>query len=198
MQMSGPKNRCAVLARGDDGSFESLVAELTNEPNASLVRADASLFNDLIDQVVLAVPESANRFSIGGIVRCSLGQLNAARREKIANAVETGLPVHMKPVVGGDVERMEGFAPLHCTRLEVRIEHLFPTRGVQAGGVRYHAVEVKQDGVVPVAGDQGPGPGGLRHGSLSISNEHPRAWATVLIVGWPDGRAAARGIGARI
>src|SRR5262245_64342810 len=164
MQMSGPKNRCAVLARGDDGSFESLVAELTNEPNASLVWFHASLFNDLIDQVVLAVPKSANRFGVGWIVRRSLGKLNAARREKIANAVEAGLPIHMQPVVRGDIERTEGFASLHRTLLEIRIEHLLPTRSVQAGGVRYYAVEVKKNGVVTVAGDQGAGHEGLGHG----------------------------------
>ena len=72
---------------------------------------------------------------------------------------EAGLPIHIEPVVRGDLEGTKGFASLGCTLLQVRVKHLFPTRRVDAGGVRDHAVEVEEDGVVLVAGD------GARHGS---------------------------------
>ena len=50
------------------------------------------------------------------------------------------------------------------TLLKIFVEHLFPTRRVDAG-VRYHAVEVKKDGVVLVAADALAIR--LPHGSLS-------------------------------
>jgi hypothetical protein len=34
IHFGGLQNNCAVLARGDDGDFEPLVAELTDELNA--------------------------------------------------------------------------------------------------------------------------------------------------------------------
>jgi hypothetical protein len=64
-----------------------------DEFNASLVRLDPSLFNDLIDQLVLAVAQSAHRFSVWRIVRGPLGELDAARCEKVANPVEARLPI---------------------------------------------------------------------------------------------------------
>jgi hypothetical protein len=39
------------------------------------------------------------------------------------------------------------------TLLKIFVEHLFPTRRVDAGGIRYHAVEIKEDGVVLIAAD---------------------------------------------
>ena len=64
-----------------------------DEFNASLVRLDPSLFNDLVDQLVLAVPEPAHRFSVWRIVRGSLGELDTARCEKVANTVEARLSI---------------------------------------------------------------------------------------------------------
>jgi hypothetical protein len=54
------------------------------------------------------------------------------------------------------------------TLLKIFVEHLFPTRRVEAGGVRYHAVEVKKDGVVVVAADALAIR--LPHGSLSFNS----------------------------
>ena len=72
------KTAVAVLTRGDDGDFEPLTAELMDELDASLVRLHPSLFNDFVDQVVLAVPEPAHRFGLAGVVRASLGELDTA------------------------------------------------------------------------------------------------------------------------
>jgi hypothetical protein len=93
IQLDGLQNGRAVLTRGDDGEFEAATAELMDEFEASLVRLDPSLFNDLIDQLVLAVPEPAHGFSVWWIVRGSLGELNAARCEKVADPVEARLPI---------------------------------------------------------------------------------------------------------
>src|SRR5262249_44510505 len=50
-----------------------------------------------------------------------------------------------------DLEGTKWFASFHRTFLQVRVKHLFPTRCVHVGGVRDHAVEVEEDGVVLVA-----------------------------------------------
>jgi hypothetical protein len=52
IQFGGLYNGRAVLARGDDGDFEPLMAELMDEFNASLVRLHPFVFDDFVDQVV--------------------------------------------------------------------------------------------------------------------------------------------------
>src|SRR5262249_31162861 len=148
-----------VLARGDDGDFESVAAEVMDKLDASRVRLHTHVFNDLVDQIVLAVPEPADRFDLWGVVWASLGQLDTARCEEVANAVEAGLPIHIEPVVRGEIEGAKCFASLRRTLLKVLVEHLFPTGRVEAGGVRYHTVEVEKDGVVLVARDHAPAVG---------------------------------------
>src|SRR6516164_259093 len=130
------------------------MAELMEEFDASLVRVDPDIFNDLVDQTVLAVREPTHRFGLQRIGRASLGELETARCKKVATAVKAGLPVHIEPVVRGDVEGAERFASLGCTLLKVLVKHLFPTRRVNAGGVGDYTVEVEQDGVVLVTRDR--------------------------------------------
>src|SRR6267143_1487061 len=59
IQLNGPQNGRTVLTRSDDSDFEPATAELTDEFDASLVRHHPCIFNDLVDQLVLAVPEPA-------------------------------------------------------------------------------------------------------------------------------------------
>src|SRR5258708_19808816 len=72
----------------------------------------------------------------------------------------------MEPVVVDGIEGSKGLACPPSTPLEILVKHLFPASCVDAGRVRYHPVEVEQDGVVPVAGDQ-TSAAGLSHRSLS-------------------------------
>ena len=58
--------------------LEPLMAELVDEFNASLVRLDSLIFDDLVDQVVLAVPEAIHCFGLRRIVRTSLGEMDIA------------------------------------------------------------------------------------------------------------------------
>src|SRR5215472_7512336 len=67
----------AQFCRGDDGDFEPVAAELTDELNASRVRLDPLVFNGLVDQVVLAVPEPVHGFELWGVVWVSLRELDA-------------------------------------------------------------------------------------------------------------------------
>ncbi|MGZ3302119.1 MAG: hypothetical protein ACXVBG_14530, partial [Isosphaeraceae bacterium] len=69
----------------------------------------------------------------------------------ITNAIETWLPVHVEPIVRGEIEGAECFTSLLRALPKIFVEHLFPTRGVEVSGIGYYTVEVKKDGVVLVA-----------------------------------------------
>jgi hypothetical protein len=137
-----------------------------DELYGSSVRLYAHVGYDPVDQIVLAVSQSAHCFELCRVVGISFGELDAARVQKVANAVETGLSIHVKPVVRGEIEGAEYVPSLLCTLLKIFVEHLFPTPRVKGGGVRYHTVEIKKDGVVLVATDALAIR--LRHGSLSF------------------------------
>ena len=49
------------------------------EFDASLVRLNPDIFNNLADQTVLAVRKPTHRFGLRGIVRASLRELDIAR-----------------------------------------------------------------------------------------------------------------------
>src|SRR5215469_7190745 len=147
------------------------MAELTNEFNAALVRIDPFVFDDSVDQVVLAVPEPVHCFGLRGVVGTSFGEPDTARCQKVTNPVVAGLAIHIEAIVRGDIEGTKCFASLRRTLLKVFVKHLFPTRRMYAGGVGDHTVEVEQDGVVPVAGDRTRARG-LPRRSLSICFAH--------------------------
>src|SRR5215475_6298633 len=112
IKFGGRQNGIAVLTRGDDGGLESETAELMNELNASRVSRDPCLGNGLVDQVVLAVAKPAHRFGLRRVMRASFGELQAARCEKIANAVEAGLPIDIEAVVCLEIERTKDITGL--------------------------------------------------------------------------------------
>src|SRR4030095_471204 len=132
------------------------MAELMDELDGSLIRLPPSLFNDFVDQVILAVPEPAHRFGLRGVIWGALREVDATGGEKVPHAVEAGLPIHIEPVIRGDLERTKWCTGVRRALLQVGIKHLFPTRRVYVGGVRDHAVEVEEDGVVLVAGYGAP------------------------------------------
>src|SRR5215475_15543107 len=104
------------------------MAELTNEFNATLVRFDPYVFNDLVDQLVLAVPEPVHCFRLRGVVGTSFGEPDVARCEKVTNAVVAGLAIHKEAIVRGDIEGTKCFASPRRTLLKVFVKHLFPSR----------------------------------------------------------------------
>src|SRR5713101_1699274 len=130
------------------------MTELTDERDSPRIRLHPHRGDDVVDKVILAVPEPTHRFGLRGVIRGALRKVDATGGEKIAHAVEPGLPIHIEPVIRGDLEGTKWFACVRSALLKVRIKHLFPTRRVYAGSVRDHAVEVEQDGIVCVAGDR--------------------------------------------
>src|SRR5262252_2990277 len=130
------------------------LTELTDEGDSPRIRLHPHRGDDVVDEVILAVPEPTHRFSLRGVIRGALREVDATGGEKVAHAVESGLAIHIEPVIRGDLEGTKGFACVRRALLQVRIKHLFPTRRVYVGGVRDHAVEVEQDGIVCVAGDR--------------------------------------------
>src|SRR5438105_861216 len=73
--------------------------------------------------------------------------MDIAGCEKITNPVISESAIHVELVIADNIERTKSFCSLGRAPLQVRIEHLFPTRRMEAGGIRDHTVEVKQDGV---------------------------------------------------
>src|SRR6185437_8163343 len=71
----------------------------------------------------------------------------------VANTIETRLAVDIEPIVICDIERAKSFTSLCRSLSQVLVEHLFPTLGVQFGGVGYHTVEVEKNRIVSVARD---------------------------------------------
>jgi hypothetical protein len=71
------------------------MAQLTDEFDAPLVRLHSYVFDNFIDEVVLAVAEPAHRVRFWRIVRASLRKPKAARCEKVSHTVEAGLSIHI-------------------------------------------------------------------------------------------------------
>src|SRR5215469_11531103 len=130
------------------------MAELMDKFDAALVRLHPVFLDNLVDQIVLAVPETVHGFGLRRIVWASLGEPDTARCQKVANAVVAGLAIHIEPIVRGDIEGTKCLASLHRSLLKILVKHLFPARRVYAGGVGDHAVEVEQHGIVLVSGDR--------------------------------------------
>ena len=78
VQLGGLEDGPAVLTRGDDGNFEPLTPELMDEAERCPRKASPHVFDYLVDQVVLAVPEPAHRLRLCRVVRASLGELDVA------------------------------------------------------------------------------------------------------------------------
>src|SRR6516164_1037956 len=147
------------------------MAELMNEFNAPLARFNPLLFDDFVDQLVLAVSEAVYSFGLRRVVRTSFPEPDTARCEKVANPVVAGLAVHIEAIVWGDIKGTKCFASLRRTPLQVLIKHLFPARRVHTGCVSDHTVEVEQSGVILVARDRQVAVL-LPHRSLSICFAH--------------------------
>src|SRR4030095_12666184 len=112
--------------------------------------------------------------SMWWVVRASSRELNTARCEKVANAIEARFPIDMPVVVGGYVKGMKRFSFLRGTLPKVIVEHLFPTCRVKIGRISYHAIEIKENGIVAIT-DNCPCALGLRcrsrrHGLKPLSD----------------------------
>src|SRR5262249_35452080 len=121
---------------------------------------------------VLAVPEPAHRFRLRRGLRVFLRKLYAAGCEKMANPVVAGLVRFTEPGIRNEIEGGKYFSSLRCSPLKVIIQHLFSARRVDLRSVRNHAVEIKQDRVVPVTVDHAFTLG-LSHRSLSCYKGAP-------------------------
>src|SRR5215472_16141315 len=126
-QFGGFQNSRAVLARGNDGDLEAELTQLPDKFDAPLVRLNPDVFNDLVDQVVFAVPEPAHRFGLCGIIWAALGQLDIAGCEKVANAGKAGFPINSEGVVRAAMKRKKFFAPLRRPFLKILVKLFFQT-----------------------------------------------------------------------
>ena len=92
--------------------------------------------------------------------------MDAPRRQEVADAVDAGLAVDVLVVVVVDVEGLERLAVRSPSAQEV-VEHLLPGRGVDAGRLGEHPVEVEQAGPDAVGGRSDHDPGQLPDGDVA-------------------------------
>jgi hypothetical protein len=134
----------AVVARGDDRPAQPGVARGVQVADRALVRLDAVVVDEPQHELVLGVAQPVERLRCRRVVGRPLRQLDPARGEEVAHAVQAGLAVDVLVVVAMEVEL--GLA----ARRQKRVEHLLPRARVHLGGLRENAVEVEQAGRDPV------------------------------------------------
>src|SRR4030095_9992978 len=114
--------------------------KLMYEFDASFVRLYPDLFDSLVNQVGLAVPETTHSFGLWRIIRASLREFDTARGEKVANAIEPRFSIYISSVVRCDVEGTKCFPFFRGTLLKELVEHLFPTYCMKVGCIGDHAI----------------------------------------------------------
>src|SRR5215470_6463452 len=100
------------------------MTELTDERHRPRIWLHPHRGDDVVDEVILAVPEPAYRVGLRGVIRGTLREVDATGGEKVAHAVEPGLPIHIEPVIRGDLEGTKGFASFRRPLLQICIKHL--------------------------------------------------------------------------
>src|SRR5215217_9547053 len=156
----GDEHVLAVRARRDDGSTQRLIARRLHEADRALVRLDPLLADQLEHQLVLARAEGMHRLRLRRIGRRAHLQVDRARLQERADALQPWLTVHVLVVVGGAVELLERLpGPLRPVAQET-VEHLLPRLGMDLRRLCEDAVQVEQarrdairqskhDGVLP-------------------------------------------------
>ncbi len=125
-----------------------MLTKRANQGDCRFVDFDTVLFQLFGEIAVLQVAQAVNRWRARAILPCAPRQLNSARVEKCGHAVVTRFAIDVASVVGIDVKTDEGFACCCSALLKKAVEQPFPRRGVHAGRLCQHTVEVKQNRVV--------------------------------------------------
>src|SRR5262249_53603166 len=165
IQFGGFQHGRAILTRRHNSDLEPVAAELMNESHAPVVRLHSFAFDEIVNQLILAVPQSAYGFELRRIMRMPLGELNSARAQEIPNPVETRLSIDVEPIVRGEIKGPKCLSALLSAPAKIFVEHLLPTGRVEGGGVGYDTIEIKEDSIVPLVCDVLAL--GLRHELLS-------------------------------
>lgn len=151
---AGAEHGAGVLGAGHEGHGHALGAKLLQQVLGLGEHADAVAGKDLLEVALLALGEGEDGElrSGGGLGGVGLGHAQAAGVEEGAHAVLAGAPVHVVQVVRGGVEGAQclgvggdggrvGGQRAHGG--QGLVEELLPRLGVDAGGVRDHAVHVE-------------------------------------------------------
>ena len=105
VDLCSAEHSLAVLARRHDCSFNPHPSQILDEGDGTGIRIDTRSREDLIDQVVFSVAETADGLSSRRIVLGAFGQVDAARFQEIAHPVVSRLSIYIKFVVDGDIKR---------------------------------------------------------------------------------------------
>src|SRR5207247_8699300 len=80
-------------------------SQIFDESDGTGIRIDTRSREDLIDQFVFSVAETADGFSSWRIVLGAFGQVDAARFQEIAHPVVSWLSIYIEFVFDGDIKR---------------------------------------------------------------------------------------------
>ena len=141
------QDRRAVAARRHHGRFQAPAAHRPHTAQRVRVGLDPVCGKNGLDQLILAVAQSAHRPTLGRIVRGTVGQRQAARGEKTLDALIARLAVNVARVISADIEGHENAAVAARLLPEKLVEHAFPARGMKFCGCREDSIEVEQHGL---------------------------------------------------
>src|SRR6266540_1320388 len=182
----------AVRARGDNRAAQARGASRAHVAHRALVRLYALAANHLQNDLILEVSETADRLRAGRIARCSVRELDSARREEGAYAVVARQAVDVTVVVVSRIEGDERFAAPRRACAQEHVEHLLPRGRVHLRRLGEHAVEIKQACADRIRQSQ------HRHRSLVVARSGsdeplPASAIYVAVSPEPDGGSAGGG-----
>lgn len=149
----GLEHLASVAARRDQRGPHAALAEPLDQRDRSAIGLRALRAQALLEERVLAFPETEYGLLFGAVGRIALGERDAARGEKGAHALVARLAVDVGKVVALAIERPEARLAAARPPAQVRVEQLLPGGGMEVGGARDDAVHVEDDG--PEAGLRG-------------------------------------------
>jgi hypothetical protein len=114
-----------------------------------LVNGDLFLVQHLVQQLILAVAEPADRPALRRVTRVAFGKVDATCLQEAAHAVIARLAIHIRAVIGIDIEWF--VVSTVTATLYVGIEHTLPRLGVQHCGLGDHTVHIENCGIVWVS-----------------------------------------------
>ncbi len=127
-------------------------AQRLHERDGGLVAFDAVRTQPLHEVLVFPAREALHGWCVRRISEVAWRQFYSARFQKRCNPIDSRFAVDMAGVVGLDIEWGEVLAGGRGARLQEFVEQFLPRRGMDAGGVGEHAVEVEKHRVVVARG----------------------------------------------
>ncbi|MFZ3043071.1 MAG: hypothetical protein WA108_15010 [Thiobacillus sp.] len=141
------QHRLGVATGGEHRGLDPGPTRGFDEFERARIGVDLVFCEPCVEVAVLAIAESADRFTVGVVVLVAVRQVDAARIEEASDAVHAGLAIHVLAVVAAGVERTKFLTVALGPRLEEFVEQSLPGGRVRLRRIGDHAVHVEQHGI---------------------------------------------------